>query len=84
LLAQSCSERALGFAHQLRYGSPQDAGFGSVGRHHADDGVRDLLGPPGLQERPQWIWFAGLAVLAEIGGLVMLSAVQAHRLAWHV
>ena len=25
-----------------------------------------------------------LAVLAEIGGLVMLSAVQAHRLAWHV
>jgi hypothetical protein len=36
------------------------------------------------KERPQWIWFAGLAVLAEIGGLVMLSAVQAHRLAWHV
>jgi len=36
------------------------------------------------KERPHWIGFAGLAVLAEIGGLVMLSAVQAHRLAWHV
>ena len=26
------------------------------------------------KERPQWVWFAALAVLAEIGGLVMLSA----------
>lgn len=34
------------------------------------------------KERPQWVWFAALAVLAEIGGLVMLAAVQAHQLAW--
>ena len=34
------------------------------------------------KERPQWVWFAALAVLAEIGGLVMLSAVQAQHLAW--
>jgi hypothetical protein len=34
------------------------------------------------QERPQWIWFAALAVLAEIGGVVMLAAVQAQRLTY--
>jgi hypothetical protein len=33
------------------------------------------------KERPQWSWFAALAVLAEIGGLVMLSAASAHQLA---
>ena len=36
------------------------------------------------KERPQWVWFAALAVFAEIGGVVMLSAVQAQRLTWHV
>ena len=36
------------------------------------------------KERPQWIWFAGLAVLAEIGGVVMLRAVDAHRLIGHM
>jgi len=34
------------------------------------------------KDRPQWVWFAALAVLAEIGGLVMLATVQAHQLAW--
>ena len=34
------------------------------------------------KERPQWIWFAVLAVLAEIGGMVMLAAVQAQRLTY--
>jgi hypothetical protein len=34
------------------------------------------------KERPQWIWFAVLAVLAEIGGVVMLAAVQARRLTY--
>jgi hypothetical protein len=34
------------------------------------------------KERPQWVWFAGLAVLAAIGGLMMLSLVQAQQLAW--
>jgi hypothetical protein len=32
------------------------------------------------KERPQWVWFAVLAALAEIGGVVMLRAVDAHRL----
>ena len=27
------------------------------------------------KERPQWVWFGVLAVLAEIGGVVMLAAV---------
>jgi hypothetical protein len=40
-----------------------------------------LLRFPGLQG-PQWIWFAVLAVLAEIGGAVMLAAVQAQRLTY--
>jgi hypothetical protein len=31
------------------------------------------------RERPQRVWFAALAVLAEIGGLVTLSAVSAHQ-----
>jgi hypothetical protein len=34
------------------------------------------------KERLQWVWFAVLAVLAEIGGLVMLAAVQAQRLTY--
>ena len=34
------------------------------------------------KERPQWVWFAALAVLAAIGGLMMLSLVQAQQLAW--
>jgi hypothetical protein len=33
------------------------------------------------KERPQWVWFAALAVLAEVDGLEMLSAVSAHQLA---
>jgi hypothetical protein len=36
------------------------------------------------KERPQWVWFAALAVLAEIGGVVMLATIRAHALAWHV
>ncbi|KRR23129.1 hypothetical protein [Bradyrhizobium retamae] len=34
------------------------------------------------KERPQWVWFAGLAVLAGIGGLLTLGVVHAQRLAW--
>lgn len=34
------------------------------------------------KERPQWVWFAGLAVLAGIGGLLRLGVVQAQHLAW--
>jgi hypothetical protein len=33
------------------------------------------------KERPQWIWFAGLAVLASIGGLLTLGVVHAQQLA---
>jgi len=36
------------------------------------------------KERPQWVWFAVLAVLTEIGGVVMLRAVDAHRLIGHM
>ena len=36
------------------------------------------------KERPQWVWFAVLAVLAEIGGVVILRAVDAHRLIGHM
>ena len=36
------------------------------------------------KERPPWVWFAVLAVLAEIGGVVMLRAVDAHRLIGHM
>ena len=36
------------------------------------------------KERPQWVWFAVLAVFAEIGGVVMLRAVEAHRLIGHM
>jgi hypothetical protein len=36
------------------------------------------------KERPQWAWLAVLAVLAEIGGVVMLRAVDAHRLIVHM
>lgn len=55
-----------------------------IGRERTDDRVRDLLGLSGLKERPQWVWFAVLAVLAEIGGVVMLRAVEAHRLVGHM
>ena len=34
------------------------------------------------RDKAQWIWFAVLAVLAEIGGVVMLAAVQAQRLTY--
>lgn len=34
------------------------------------------------KERPQWVWFAGLAVLAGIGGLLTLGVVQAQQFAW--
>ena len=49
---------------------------------YADDRVHDLLGLPRLKERPQWVWFAGLAVLAGIGGLLTLGVVPAQQLAW--
>ena len=32
------------------------------------------------KERPQWVWFAGLAVLAGIGGLLTLGVVHAQQL----
>jgi hypothetical protein len=56
--------------------------MGSIGRESADHRVHDLLRLPGLQERPQWVWFAGLAVLAGIGGLLTLGVVHAQQLAW--
>ena len=34
------------------------------------------------KERPQWVWFAGLAVLAGIGGLLTLSVVHAQQLSF--
>ncbi|MEH2508596.1 hypothetical protein V1290_007407 [Bradyrhizobium sp. AZCC 1578] len=34
------------------------------------------------KEGPQWVWFAGLAVLAGIGGLLTLGVVHAQQLAW--
>jgi hypothetical protein len=37
---------------------------------------------PAYKERPQWVWVAGLAVLAGIGGLLTLGVVHAQRLAW--
>jgi hypothetical protein len=36
------------------------------------------------KERPQWVWFAALAVLAEIGGVVMLAAVRANMIQWQL
>jgi hypothetical protein len=56
--------------------------MGSIGREYPDDRVCDLLGLSDLQGKPQWVWFAVLAVLAEIGGVVMLAAVQAQRLTY--
>jgi hypothetical protein len=66
--------------------------MGFIGRKYADHGVYDLLRFARLQgicsaflaykERPQWIWFAGLAVLAGIGGLLTLGIVHAQQLAW--
>ena len=32
------------------------------------------------KERPRWVWFAGLAVLAGIGGLLTLGVVHAQQL----
>ena len=32
--------------------------------------------------RPQWVWFAGLAVLAGIGAVLTLGVVHAQQLAW--
>ena len=34
------------------------------------------------KERPLWVWFAGLAVLAGIGGLLTLSVVHAQQLSF--
>jgi hypothetical protein len=34
-------------------------------------------------ERPQWIWFAGLSVLAGIGAIAVLQMVQLWRLTGH-
>jgi hypothetical protein len=34
------------------------------------------------KERPQWVWFSGLAVLAGIGGLLTLSVVHAQQLSF--
>jgi len=53
-----------------------------IGREYADDRVCDLLGLSGLQGRPQWVWFAVLVAFAEIGGVVMLAAVQAQPLTY--
>jgi hypothetical protein len=36
------------------------------------------------KERPQWLRFAVLAVLAEVGSIVTRRAVQAQQIAWHV
>ena len=36
------------------------------------------------KERPQWVWFAVLAALAEIGGVAMLRPVDTHRLIGHM
>ena len=33
------------------------------------------------KERPQWVWFAGLSVLAGFGAIVVLQMVQLWRLA---
>jgi hypothetical protein len=55
---------------------------GFIGREYADHCVHDLLGLPAYKERPQWVWFAGLAVLAGIGGLLTLGVVHAQQLAW--
>jgi hypothetical protein len=56
--------------------------MGFIGREYADHRVHDLLGLPGLQERPQWVWFAGLAVLAGIGGLLTFGVVHAQQLSF--
>jgi hypothetical protein len=32
------------------------------------------------KDRFQWMWFAALAVLVELGGLAMLSTLNAYRL----
>ena len=34
------------------------------------------------KERPQWVWFAGLAVLAGLGAVLTLGVVHAQQLAW--
>jgi hypothetical protein len=35
------------------------------------------------KERKQWIWFAGLSVLAGIGGITVLNMIGLWRLAGH-
>jgi hypothetical protein len=35
------------------------------------------------KERPQWVWFAGLSVLAGFGAIAVLQMVQLWRLAGH-
>ena len=34
-------------------------------------------------ERPQWVWFAGLSVLAGVGGITVLNMVGLWRLTGH-
>jgi len=55
---------------------------GFIGRESADHRVYGLLAFLAYKERPQWVWFAGLAVLAGIGGLLTLGVVHAQQLAW--
>ena len=35
------------------------------------------------KDKPQWVWFAALAVVAGFGGIGMLSAIGGWRLAAH-
>ena len=56
--------------------------MGSIGRESADHRVHDLLRLLAYKERPQWVWFAGLAVLAGIGGLLTLGVVHAQQLSF--
>jgi len=44
--------------------------------------VDGLLAFLAYKERRQWVWFAGVAVLAGIGGLLTLGVVHAQQLAW--
>ena len=59
-----------------------------LGRSYARTGARLLLWSSicfaflAYKEKPQWVWFAGLAVLAGIGGLLTLSVVHAQQFAW--
>jgi hypothetical protein len=55
-------------------------GVGFTGRKYADHRVHCSAFL--AKERPQWVWFAGLAVLAGVGGLLTLGVVHAQQLAW--